>query len=1038
MAGFLRKSCLKVHPLLLQSLEFTIANGHRRNVLLQADVGLGLLQVKQHRLGLHIPTWNNLSCTTTAYCQQFLTRSSSTQKTENEFRRILKRLDDAVRATGRITHNQLMAVFSQVCDMKVATPNQALLLVRSCGSLLPEITHEKRSKLVHEIWDRLSQLGTVYDVSHYNALLRVYLQNEHKFLPQNFLAKMEASGIEPNRVTYQRLIAAYCQMGDIEGATKILEFMKSKDLPVTEGVFNSLIEGHAKVGDMKSARGILDVMRKIGLEPSFETHSTLLCAYATNGDIQEIKSTLDELKMINQAIPDKVYLNIVDRLACNGYEREVSEILENVKFIGGSLQEAINLIISLLTKGHDKSAFVIVRLFTNLTNDVTVFPGQDINRCNFFIDHIVQMKMPLDKVCMYMDELKELGLHQSPYIMGLQCSLRRGVEYKDYTLSMLEMMHKKEIPIKGIYFYPLMVFEASQKNNQGILNLLKAAVQMKAPITNDMIKMYILPAIEGSTDEIIQELKEIGIDLDVTLLTAVCRQEASKGNLANVYQIVEDYPNIQVGLFRTNICEGFVKNPDVHSLMKLWKYSLFHFEESESMSKPEYVGLILMNLIDAITEEDGLRLRPHLELLFNSFVDDGIVISANKFRRIRTMLNQLKLGGLKTDLAMTVNPDDGIVTATGRVNFSAKDLENIEQLESNLQELKAKDGNYRPVLRRLIEACCETNKTEKALNYKAEWDDAGYEPAAGILSRLIGVCSLNSNQQEALKLRKELKAKFPEFKLDMVKYCLLIEGAVKESKIEVALDLIDDIRDYGTSTDNVERRVFFLLQNVAKGGHLEEAKQLTHKFIDNNIVNSSNNVLRPVVTALMNKRDMENALTWIQECQAKYGFMPSFHDILVHLINDGDKDMLQKGMEFSSSHHGDINMLYDMTFAFLTTGKFEEAKKIIDTPGMIARPGRLHWYSEKCVAERMQEQMEKLVEITKDLYNCNRDNLYFCLLQLYAKNGDPDKCFQIWTDMQEEEVIPSDRTLRYLANVLKSHGRPVPYEVPAIIEFASQ
>lgn len=47
----------------------------------------------------------------------------------------------------------------------------------------------------------LSSLGEQYDVSHYNALLKVYLQNEFKFSPTDFLAKMEAANIQPNRVS---------------------------------------------------------------------------------------------------------------------------------------------------------------------------------------------------------------------------------------------------------------------------------------------------------------------------------------------------------------------------------------------------------------------------------------------------------------------------------------------------------------------------------------------------------------------------------------------------------------------------------------------------------------------------------------------------------------------------------------------------------------------------------------------------------------------------------------------------------------------
>lgn len=76
----------------------------------------------------------------------------------------------------------------------------------------------------------------------------MYLENEEKFNPTEFLQELSSKGLEPNRVTYQRLIARYCQEGDIEGATTILQHMKDKQLPINEHAFNSLVEGHAKAG----------------------------------------------------------------------------------------------------------------------------------------------------------------------------------------------------------------------------------------------------------------------------------------------------------------------------------------------------------------------------------------------------------------------------------------------------------------------------------------------------------------------------------------------------------------------------------------------------------------------------------------------------------------------------------------------------------------------------------------------------------------------------------------------------------------------
>ena len=46
---------------------------------------------------------------------------------------------------------------------------------------------------------RLSKLNVPMDISHYNALLRVYLENEYEFSPTEFLAELRSKGVEPNR-----------------------------------------------------------------------------------------------------------------------------------------------------------------------------------------------------------------------------------------------------------------------------------------------------------------------------------------------------------------------------------------------------------------------------------------------------------------------------------------------------------------------------------------------------------------------------------------------------------------------------------------------------------------------------------------------------------------------------------------------------------------------------------------------------------------------------------------------------------------------
>lgn len=87
---------------------------------------------------------------------------------------------------------------------------------------------------------------TELDISHYNALLQVYLENEYDFDPAEFWNMLKEKNVEPNRVTFQKFISQYCSKGDIEGATAILAFMQENSQPISQVIFNSLIVGHSQ------------------------------------------------------------------------------------------------------------------------------------------------------------------------------------------------------------------------------------------------------------------------------------------------------------------------------------------------------------------------------------------------------------------------------------------------------------------------------------------------------------------------------------------------------------------------------------------------------------------------------------------------------------------------------------------------------------------------------------------------------------------------------------------------------------------------
>ncbi|OWK10375.1 hypothetical protein Celaphus_00005650, partial [Cervus elaphus hippelaphus] len=374
--------------------------------------------------------------------------TSSHRRNANQFDWALMRLDNSVRRTGRIPKTLLQKVFDNTCHS-----------------------------------------GTVYDVSHYNALLKVYLQNEHKFSPTDFLAKMEKANIQPNRVTYQRLIAAYCNMGDIEGASTILGFMKTKDLPVTEAVFSALVTGHARSGDMENAENILTVMKEAGIEPGPDTYLALLNAYAEKGDIDHVKQTLEKVEKSDLYLMDRDLLQIILSFSKAGYPQYVPEILEKITYERRYIPDTMNLILLLVTEKLEDTALQIL-LACPISRE-----GSLNDFGSFFLRHCVTVDTPAEKLKDYCKKLKEAQLHTSPLQFTLQCAL--VAQKLDLAKVLMKALKEEGFPIRTHYFWPLLVGHQKEKNVQGIVEVLKGMHEIGVTPDQETYINYVFPCFDS-------------------------------------------------------------------------------------------------------------------------------------------------------------------------------------------------------------------------------------------------------------------------------------------------------------------------------------------------------------------------------------------------------------------------------------------------------------------------------------------------------------------------------------------------------------
>ncbi|XP_009868744.1 PREDICTED: leucine-rich PPR motif-containing protein, mitochondrial [Apaloderma vittatum] len=930
----------------------------------------------------------------------------------------LNKLDNSVRKTGRIPKSLLLKVFDEISKAGCPGSNQTLLLLRSCGALLPEILSPERTELAHMIWDKMKELGAVYDTSHYNALLKVYLQNEHKFSPTEFLARMEEANVQPNRVTYQRLIAAYCNEGDIEGASKILGFMKSKELPITEAVFSSLVKGHARSGDMKSAENILSVMRIAGVEPGPETYLSLLNAYAEKGDADSIKKTLEEVEKTEGYLMDRILMQVIFSLAKAGYPQYIEDIKERIKFERELIPDVMNLCLTLTTHGFEDISFRILKSLSHLSRD-------NVDQGSFFLQHCVNRDTPLNKLKQFCTELKESKMHSAPLPFILRCALEANKPA--LAIDVMKMMKEEGLPIRPHYCWPLLVGFQKEKNLKGVFEVLKVMHELKVELDAETYTDYVFKNFADSETAHAELKKNDCLFESVGLSVAEIKYEAAHGRLNNVLSLLSSpsTPPIDIRQLRSSLISGFKSSNDVRLWSKITE--LLYKDERYCLTPPgptEAVGYFLYHLIDSMSDSEVQAKEERLRQYFHQLKKMNIVIPTSYYSGICRLLDSSQLPELMKDARLLSHKKS---LSTDDIPESAKS--DVSALEKKLEKRKAENQPITDVLKQLIHALCEEENMQKALEVKAK-----YEPdmVVGGYAALINLCCRHDNVEEAMNLKEKVFPKNSPVALDAGKYIALVEALGRHGRLEDAINILTEMKEKDVPiSDRTVASFLRILNAAATRGEVETVNRLHETIVNLGLAETA--VLHsPLITVHLEKDDMPAALEALIDCYKKYGKILQLHNIYCRLIEKGDADLLQKVSDFISREYGDMMALYDLFFAFLQTGKYKEARKVIETPGLRAHSGRLQWFAKKCITNNQMETLEQLVELTQNLFECDRDEMYYYLLQRCENNGDWGKAEAVWTKIQEENVVPREKTLALLANILEKNGQVVPFEAPKV------
>lgn len=930
--------------------------------------------------------------------------------------RALQRIDNEVRRTGRVARRDLDDLLAQVSALGEAggrlSGPQGLLLVRMCGAFLCEEAPSVRSELAREVWARLGALGCPLDASHYNALLQAYLDNEFPFDPSAFLADMEAARVEPNRVTFQRLIHRYCQQGDIAGASKILEHMKSQDLAINERVFNSLILGHFRAGDPESAWGVLEVMRNARLEPTADTFHTLLCGCAERGDQAGLERALREADRAEAFLADDRLLDVCRLLACAGHDHLMDTVLERTRRLAGYTQDCISACLQLVAQGRHEAAFRLL---------LTMGEGRGENHGSFFVAQLVRQGAALDTVLHYCRELHSRGINQHALARCAEVALAR--HQADLALGLLREMHAQGLPVRPHYFYPLVLARAGDE--PALLSLLSSMLELGVEPTTELLAEYLLPALgTQDTQQLVDKLRGLGLSVSA-VVNPLVRHYLDTRQPDKALALVDQYPvNLAPSLVAPALVACYRETRNAAATVQLLARALKGPEATATgTSRRDWGGRFLMDCL-------GDQPADHLASLVPEMVANKVKISRATVDTIRSrfapstpildMLDQISSESLE---------DSG----DGSARMPSQNEMSIEELEAHLVELQSKGMNTRGALRRLLLLHCRFRHMERAVSLAEELEREGCAFTGAMHAQLLDLFVATGDLDRARQHLHQVAQVDPDFRLDAHKVLSLAALEASQGHPEAALALLEQQQPHqpaqqqqggGQGAERVGARLLAAL--VASGVEAERALSL---LVGRQWASPSTVLLGPLVRGPLERGDLGAAVQALEECARRYRLTPLKGDLSRRLIQEERSQELQRVVDISTEVHGEMNTLYDLMSYFLECGHVRQAQKILETPGLRARHQRLDTICEGFLRRNMVSQLEQLVAITRGLFDVNRDRLYQFLFRAYGE-GDADRALEAWAQMQEENVQPSEATLRLLAGLLERAGRPLPFTLP--------
>ncbi|OMO64975.1 hypothetical protein COLO4_31672 [Corchorus olitorius] len=204
-------------------------------------------------------------------------------------------------------------MYDQACKVFDQMPKKGLLAFNALiGAGVNAKMHDKVNALFKELPEKLS---IEPDLISYNTVIKAFCDMGSLDSAISMLDEMEKKGVNPDVITFNTLLDKFSKVGRVADGDIIWNRMVRSNVEPDTRSYNAKLMGLVTERKMEEAVKLVEEMRSRGLKPDVFTFNHMIRGYINEGNLEEVKEWYSQIGK-NDCAPDKLTYTILVPFLC--------------------------------------------------------------------------------------------------------------------------------------------------------------------------------------------------------------------------------------------------------------------------------------------------------------------------------------------------------------------------------------------------------------------------------------------------------------------------------------------------------------------------------------------------------------------------------------------------------------------------------------------------------------------------------------------------------------------------------------------------